>query len=131
MTINKNIVKLQNRIDQLKALIHQHKPDIFVVNKLNLRKNDSISIHQFDGYIMEFDNLRSIDCGAWTGILIKENIVYKRRKDLESNGVSTVWLQIKTKDRRRKNYSKQSTDNLPDLELKIPINRPINTEGGK
>ena len=49
---------------------------------------------QFPGYFLEYDNLRKIDGWARTIILIKNSIKYKRRKDLETNGTSTIWIQV-------------------------------------
>ena len=43
---------------------------------------------------MEHDNLDTLDGWAHTAILIKDNIKYKRRKYLEINGISSVWIQV-------------------------------------
>ena len=50
--------------------------------------------YAFPGYTMEHDGLDKTDGWARTAILIKDNIKYKRRRDLENKGISTVWIQI-------------------------------------
>ena len=97
MSINKGNSKIHNRIDQLNDMINQHKPDIFIINELNVYKSDQITKFQFPGYYLETDNLKLTDTRSRTGVLVKENLTYKRRKDLESNGNSTIWIQVKTK----------------------------------
>ena len=43
---------------------------------------------------MECDNLFQTDGWSQTVILIKDNIKYKRRKDLEQEGISSIWIQV-------------------------------------
>ena len=71
------------------------KPHLFVLNELNLYKNDKCTKYQFGQYKLEHDNLSNVDRKFRTGILVHKDIHYIRRKDLEQNGVSTVWLELK------------------------------------
>ena len=64
------------------------------LTELQKHKNDSTTPNQFPGYILEFDDLCKTDDWSRTGVLIKKNIKYKRRRDLETKNTSTVWLQI-------------------------------------
>ena len=66
-----------------------------------MSKDDTVSINQFPGYTLEFDNLINTDRKSRTGVFIKENIIYTRRNDLEEIGLSTVWLQVKTQERKQ------------------------------
>ena len=100
MLLNKGNSNLNNKIDQINHLISIHNPDFFSLNELNLEKYDSISPNQFPGYKLECDNLAQTDTCARSGVLIKEEIEYKRRKDLECEGLSTVWIQIKTREKK-------------------------------
>ena len=92
---------LHNRIDQLNHLIETHKPDIFIINKFNIEKNDTTTRNQFTGYKLELDNLMKTDDKSRTGLLIRDNLIYKRRPDLESEGNSVIWIQVKTKERKQ------------------------------
>ena len=61
---------------------------------MNLDYKDNISREQFENFNLETDNLDVVDETARTGILINNQIHYKRRKDLESPGISSVWIQL-------------------------------------
>ena len=97
-SINKGNSDLINKVDQINHLLTKHKPDLLVINELNLNKNDTTTKNQFIGYNLEHDQQLKTNGTARTGILIKSNINYKRRKDLESDKISTVWVQVKTKE---------------------------------
>ena len=62
----------------------------------NSIKNYIITPQQFPGYKLENDTLNKIDGWSRTGILIRNNISYKRRHDLEYPGLATVWIQVGT-----------------------------------
>ena len=49
---------------------------------------------------METDNLDIVDRESRTGILIKDNIHYKCRRDLETQGISTIWIQLQYPGRK-------------------------------
>ena len=101
MVLNKGNSQLQNKVDQINNLISVHKPDIFALNKLNLHKTDTVTKYQFNGYHLETDNLDKTDHTARTGVLISDKILYKRRRDLEIEGCSTVWIQIRTQEKKQ------------------------------
>ena len=61
---------------------------------MNLDFKDKISGLQFENINLETDNLDVVDEIARTGILIHNQLHYKRRKDLESPGISSVWIQL-------------------------------------
>ena len=94
MLINKNDADLKQRIDQINQILAIHKPHFLSINELQKHKNDKITQFQFPGYSLEFDNLDRTDNWSRAGVLIKKNIEYKRRKDLESEGIASVWIQI-------------------------------------
>ena len=64
------------------------------MNELNMKSIDSVSKHQFSNYVLKNDNLDAIDEMSCMGVLIHKNIQYKRHRDLESMGISSVWIQI-------------------------------------
>ena len=55
---------------------------------------DSTSRNQFDNYRMETDSLDITDQTSRTGMLVHNNVHYRRRRDLESIGTSTIWIQL-------------------------------------
>ena len=85
---------LRSKIDQIKDIIYIHKPHILVLTELQMHKYDNVSKKQFPGYSLEGDKLDKTDIWSHTGVLIKNSLNYKRRKDLEGEGTLTVWLQL-------------------------------------
>ena len=98
--INKGTSELNQKIVQINDIIHRFKPQILVINELNLTSNDTMTRNMFTGYNLETDNLDIIDKMSRTGVLIQKNLHYKRRHDLEINGISTVWLQLQHPGRK-------------------------------
>ena len=87
-------MNLSNRTDHINCIITIHKPHIIIINELNSELNDTITRNMFPNFTLEVDNLEVVDKKARTGILIQNQIHYKCRRDLESQGTSTVWIQL-------------------------------------
>ena len=94
LLLNKRDADLKNQINNINNILNTHKPDFMVINELQKYKYDTTSKYNFPGYKMEHDQLDITDGWSRTGILIKSNIKYKRRLDLEDSGLSTVWIQV-------------------------------------
>ena len=94
--LNKKDADIRLRIDQINHILTTHKPHFMILNEFQKHKYDQTSKNQFPGYKVEHDKLDILDGWARTAILIQNNLSYKRRHDLESPGISTVWLQIGT-----------------------------------
>ena len=91
---NKGDSDLQNRTEQINDLIDKHKPHLVIINELNLDPADSITRNMFGDYRIEADNLDITDRKSRTGILIHKTIHYKRLRQFESIGTSTVWIKL-------------------------------------
>ena len=100
MLINKANSDLHSRIPEINSILSQHKPSFLVINELNLHHNDKISSKLFPGYTLVQDNLHLTNIKSRTGILVDKNIKFSRRKDLESQEISTVWLQLKQPNKK-------------------------------
>ena len=98
--LNKGDANIKNIIDHINNVLSKHKPHFLVLNELQKHVHDTTSQNQFPGYTLEYDSLDKLDGWARTGILVKKNIIYKRRRDLESPGISTVWLQVGTQAKK-------------------------------
>ena len=94
LQLNKGDSELQNRTDQINEILTKYKPHIVIINELNNYSNDQITKHSFTDYTLETDNLESTDLKSRTGMLINNKIHYKRRRDLETLGTSTLWIQL-------------------------------------
>ena len=98
--INKGNTELHERTVQINEMLMKHRPQVVIINELNLSSNDKITGNMFEDYKLETDNLDVVDKVSRTGILIHKNLQYKRRKDLETMGVSTVWIQLQHPGRK-------------------------------
>ena len=94
LQLNKGDADISSRVDQINDILAKYKPHLLVVNELNMKSTDKVTRQLFENYSMETDNLDVVDKMARTGILIHRDMHYKRRRDLESTGTSTVWLQL-------------------------------------
>ena len=92
--INKGDSDFLSRTDQINDIIKNHKPNIVVINELNCKNDDNVARGQFPQFKLETDNLDIVDQMSRTGILIHKDVQYKRRVDLETQGTSTVWVQL-------------------------------------
>ena len=82
--INKGQSGFYNKIGDIKTIIVIHKPDVLIINEANMNVKDDMSKYQFQGYILEVDQLASISKRIRTVVLIKDNITYKRCKNFET-----------------------------------------------
>ena len=57
-------------------------------------------MNNLKNFTLEVDNLQTTDKTSRTGVLVHKNLHYKRRKDLERPGLSTVWIQLKYPGRK-------------------------------
>ena len=92
--LNKGDSELLNRTDQINEILEKHKPHLAVINELNLDPYDSITRNMFGEYKLEADNLDITDKKSRTGILVHKTIHYKRMREYETPGTSTVWLKL-------------------------------------
>ena len=92
--INKGDSELFNRTDQINELLEKHKPQLAIINELNLDPYDNITKNMFGEYKLEADNLDITDRKSRTGILVHKTIHYKRMREYETGGTSTVWLKL-------------------------------------
>ncbi|KAK6174541.1 hypothetical protein SNE40_017797 [Patella caerulea] len=90
--IHLNIRSLQNKLD----LLSTDFPDVDVITLSETWINDSIKTD-----ILRLSNFhepvlvnRSDGQGGGVGIYVRENLYYKRRKDLDVNGLEAAWIEI-------------------------------------
>ena len=110
--LNKGNSDILGRTDQINNLISTYKPHIIVINEINSKPNDKVAQSQFPNYRLETDNLDILDGNSRTGLLIHTDIHYTRRRDLESQGTSTVWIKLAYPGRKPMSYFKDCTANL-------------------
>ena len=99
---NKGNLDLISKIDDIKVIINQKKPDVFVINELNMYKNFDPKMFAIDGFNFESDNLFKTRGVARTGIYIANNLKYNRIKKVEINGESIVAIKIGYPNQKKK-----------------------------
>ena len=80
-------------IDQILSL---HKPHIFSLCEANIDRitNDTHNNNYLD-YNIEHTKMSAETNQSRNAILIKNDIIYNRRHDLEDEITSTIWLEVK------------------------------------
>ena len=78
-------------------ILSQHRPNIISLCEANInRENNNEPNNNYKDYKIEHTKM-SINTNQSRNILmIKDDIIYKRRTDLEDQDTSTVWIEIKT-----------------------------------
>ena len=77
---NKGNFEFVSKIDQINEILEDKKPDIFVVNELNLNYNHDYNITAIKGYNFVIDQFFLKNGIGCTGMWIKENLIYERIK---------------------------------------------------
>ena len=94
LLLNKRDSNIIYKIDQINEILNKNSPHFFIINEFQKHKFDTTTRYNFPGYVVEHDKLDKDDGWSRTAILIRQNIKYTRRKDLEDTGTSTVWIQV-------------------------------------
>ena len=98
---NKGGMDLEMKIDEIKVIIEEKKPQILIVNELNLNIESDYNITNIKGYNFEIDQLYEKNGIGRTGMWIDENMVYERVKTHENDGESIVVIKVGYFGKRR------------------------------
>ena len=92
--LNKGNSYFKNKINDIQITIDKFLPDIISISEANLFKNDNLSVNQFSGYNFIYDNFW--DTIGWSRqiLMIKKDIDYIRRSDLENINQAIIWIEI-------------------------------------
>ena len=91
-----NIRSLNNKINEVKNLIKQHKPNILGLSECELRKVDNIYDEKklkIPGYALLFPKSWSSQGFARVVVYVKDSLEYEQLHDLENEQVQSVWLR--------------------------------------
>ena len=88
-----NINHIINKIDEISHILFSNNLDIFGVSESRLNVNNNDDEIQIPGYFAE---RRDSSLIHHTGlcVFIKCDIQYTRRKDLESDEVESLWIEL-------------------------------------
>ena len=82
-----------NKLVELESLLQQHKPHVFALTELQLRQIDIPNV-KFNGYTLIYDNMFQAHGISRVGILIHDDVVFERIKNLESPDLATIWIKV-------------------------------------
>ncbi|MCG8113419.1 MAG: reverse transcriptase domain-containing protein [Candidatus Thiodiazotropha taylori] len=90
-----NIQGLCGKIDQVRLMLtsENNLVHIFGISESKLKDMHPENVFFIDGYQTPIRKDR-IEGGGGIIVYIKENIIYKRRNDLESNDLESVWIEV-------------------------------------
>ena len=98
---NKGNSHFQKKISELQILIQENDPDILCISEANLKGSPKKLENQFQGYKIEVNLMhKEIDISR-NILLIKRDIPYKRRNDLENKEICTIWIEIKFTNKQK------------------------------
>ena len=100
---NKGSLQLISKIAEIKEIIKEKKPDVLIVNELQLDNNDDYNIINIQGYNFECDSLLTTNRISRTGLWIKDIFNYSRLKKQECEGESIVGIRIGFPKKRKFN----------------------------
>ena len=84
---------LINSILEIKDIIKDKKPDIFVINELNIKADTNVENVNIDGYKLEIDRL-ILRGMSRTGIYVKNNLNYSRELKYDAENESIITIKI-------------------------------------
>ena len=77
---NKGSSDILNMLQEIKDIIKIQKPEVFIINELNLEDDINIESINIKGYSLEIDQLMEKSGISRTGMYIKNNLNYTREK---------------------------------------------------
>ena len=91
---NKGSSYLINKQLDIASVIARYKPDILGLGEANFKQGHDVIETKQEGYNLHIGpGLESFGT-ARVAVYIKEDLIVKRRRDLEGHNVCTIWLQV-------------------------------------
>ena len=101
MQFNKSNSHFQNFKTKLEQILLKDSPDILALSEANIYTSKHLNyLNKIEGYTIETNEMSKYIGFSRNAILIKNDINYKRRHDLEHPIISTIWIQIKTSNKK-------------------------------
>ena len=91
---NKGSSLFINKINELNILINENKPDIFSVSEANYQLINPQIPNELSNFYIEANKMSPKSTFSRQILLINKSLQYKRRTDLESDLLSTVWIEV-------------------------------------
>merc|ERR1712240_888005 len=93
---NKGKANFINKTNELDSILSKHKPNIISICEANINRNNNTEINnRYKDFRIEHTKISINTNLSRNVIMIKEDLIYKRRTDLEDTETSTVWIELK------------------------------------
>merc|ERR1712240_920945 len=90
---NKGKANFINKTNELDSILSKHKPNIISICEANINKNNNTETNnRYKDYRIEHTKMSINTNLSRNVIMIKEDLIYKRRTDLEDKETSTIWI---------------------------------------
>ena len=101
MHFNKGNAKFINKLSVIEEIIEKHSPDIFNIAEANIENDYQQYLNLFPDYYFETNYMLQSIGVSRNVLLIRKQIGYKRRLDLEHPNLCTIWIEISMKDKSK------------------------------
>ena len=91
---NKGSSFLINKTEDVKEIINTHKPLVLGLGEAQFKSNHELADVQQPGYTLHLDSCQASLGISRCAVYTHDSLVVKRRHDLETEGIATVWLQL-------------------------------------
>ncbi len=96
---NKGSSLFHNKTNKIAHILDGFKPHIFSISEANIDIGVDTSTYNIQGYAIEHSIAQHTGI-ARQALLIKDDINYTRRHDLENSDTCTVWVEIHTPNKK-------------------------------
>ena len=93
---NKGPSFLANKHNEIETIVSNHRPHVMGLSEANLKREHDQSLVQHQDYDLHIcDTLNNPELGISRIVVYShKSLVVKRRRDLEDNNISAIWLEI-------------------------------------
>merc|ERR1712240_255237 len=93
---NKGNTKFKNKITHIDQILDEYRPHILSLCEANIEKTiNNTTNENYKDYKIEHTKMANKTNNSRNVIMIKNDLVYDRRQDLEDDETSTVWIELK------------------------------------
>ena len=97
LQINKGSSNFSTKKNDIDILLSDHSPDFLAISEANILKSDKNLHKHYPDYDILLNKTSETHDLSRNVVLIKSNIPYKRRLDLEDDITCTIWVEVKPK----------------------------------
>ena len=97
---NKGNYNFANRVSEIQIVLKKFNPDILCVSEANVKSNFKCYVNQFPEFYFELNKMHNTIGLSRNIMMVSKKLCYKRRYDLEQDLTCTIWIEIKTSQKK-------------------------------